>query len=90
MLIDVSAKKGALQSSLGNAGRNQVKQTSFLAGLCKNLQYANICCESARRRYIAYSIFQSYLTIEIDFLPTYLHLPEHHSITYNSGSTGLR
>lgn len=37
-----------------------------------------------------YSIFQTYLTAEIGFLPTYLHLPEHHPMAYHFEGTGLR
>lgn len=37
-----------------------------------------------------YSIFQTCLTTEVDFLPAYLHLPEHHSMAYSFGDTVLR
>ena len=89
MLINVLAKKELCSQVWEMLGETKLNRSLFGRTL-QNLQYVNICCESARRGYIAYSILQTYLTIEIDFLPTCLHLPEHHSMTYNFGNTGLR
>lgn len=37
-----------------------------------------------------YSIFQTCLTTVVDFVPTYLQLPEPHSMAHNFGDTVLR
>lgn len=57
-----------------------------LVGLFKTFSMLT-CIVNLQGEDTAYSIFQTCLTTEADFLPTYLQLPERHSMVYNFGDS---